>query len=116
MKETAASPPLLAWTLRLLAGTCLFAAWIYVGAAIRLQSPDDYWLGIAFAGEAVGLLRRLHWARGFGLLGLAFLGAWGFWEQARAEATVGSALALGASLLAALVLARHPRHFQRRWW
>jgi hypothetical protein len=108
--------PALDWTVRLLAGGCLFGAWTYISFAIRAQSPDDYWLGIALAGEAVGLLRRLHWARVSGLLGLAFAAAWGFSELLRAGATVGNTLALGGSLLAALVLARHPQHFPNRWW
>lgn len=116
MSEAAEPPLLLAWTVRLLAGGCLFGAWMYITFAIRAQSPDDYWLGIAFAGEAVGLLRRLQWARIFGLLGLALAGGWGFLEINRTGATVGHALALGAALLAAFLLARHSRHFQRRWW
>lgn len=110
------TPPLAAWTLRLLAGTCLFGAWVYVGHALRVQSPDDYWIGIAFAAEAWGLLRRLNWARACGLLGLAFATAWSVWEQSRSGATVGGALTVGAGLLAAWVLARHPQQFARRWW
>lgn len=115
---TAASPPsvLLSWTVRLLAGACLFGAWTYISFAIRAQSPDDYWIGIALAGEAVGLLRRLHWARVFGLLGLAFAAAWSFSELTRIGATVGNTLAVGTALLAAFFLARNPQHFQHRWW
>lgn len=116
MTAAAGTPALLAWTIRLLAGVCLFGAWTYISYAIRAQSPDDYWIGIALAGEAVGLLRRLYWARVFGLLGLAFAGAWSFWEQIQAGATVGNTLAAGAALLAAFLLARHPQHFQHRWW
>lgn len=116
MTGTPETPFLLALTIRLLAGTCLFGAWMYVSFALRVQSPDDYWMGIALAGEAVGLLRRLHWARVFGLLGLAFAGAWSFWEQTRIGATVGNTLAVGAALLAAFLLARYPKHFQHRWW
>lgn len=104
------------WTLRLLAGGCLFGAWAYISHAIRVQSPDDYWFGIAFAGEAWGLLRRLNWARGFGLLGLAFATAWSIWEQSATGATVGGALTVSGGMLAAWILARHPQHFSRRWW
>lgn len=116
MKPAARPPPALTWTLRLLAGACLFGAWNYVALGIRIQSPDDYWLGIAFAAEALGLLRRVHWARACGLFALAFAAAWIFWEQTRSTPTVGSALAAGATLLAAWFLARHPQHFVRSWW
>lgn len=116
MTASPPSPVPLAWTLRLLAGGCLFGAWSYIGHAIRVQSPDDYWFGIALAGEALGLLRRLSWARLFGLLGLAFAVAWIITEQSRSGATVGGALAVSAGLLAAWVLARYPQHFSRRWW
>lgn len=116
MTEPAPPSQLLDWTVRLLAGGCLFGAWTYIAFAVRAQSPDDYWIGVALAGEAVGLLRRVYWARVFGLLGLALAAAWGLSELIRAGATVGNALTLGAALLAALLLARHPRQFQNRWW
>lgn len=116
MSEAGPVPRALAWTLRLLAGGCFFAAWLYFGWAFRLQSTDDYWFGVAFAGEAVGLLRRLSWARGFGLIGLAFGIAWSFWEQTQVGATVGGVLLAGGGLPAAWVLARYPQHFSRRWW
>lgn len=116
MSTTDRPPPELAWTLRLLAGICLFGAWNYIALGIRAQSPDDYWLGVAFAAEAVGLLRRLHWARVCGLFALAFAGAWILWEQSRSALTIGSTLVTGATLLAAWFLARHPQHFARSWW
>lgn len=99
-----------------MAGGCLFGAWVYIRYAIAAQSPDDYWIGIAFLGEAWGLLRRLNWARGFGLLGLALVLAWSLWLQSTGGATVGSALCLAFGLLAAWMLARHPQYFTRRWW
>lgn len=102
--------------MRLLAGTCLFAAWLFLSTAFREQDPDAYWMGVAFAGEAFGLLRRLQWARVFALLGLALAAGWLLWQGSREGATVGGTLAMGAALLAGWCLARHPDAFTRRWW